>query len=273
MSKFHKSLGFVIHYAAYWNERLFNLFFLISEGLNDIILESTQINQKLYCPDEPQPAGANLRSAEDCIPLPSCPIGIDFENQKKFVPGKTCTLKRSRPVPTPQPEPTTLPFCPIDSGSDSTGINLRTNEDLVPGVTCIPRPFCPEESESDSTGINVRTNEDLVPGVTCIPLPFCPEASENDSSGINLRTNEDLVPGITCKLLPVCPEASDSNPQGINLRTNEDLVPGVTCRLQKEPDLPEKEPELPFCTADSDNEGINPRSQGGNQQNIYLYII
>ena len=239
--------------------------FLISGGLNDIILESTQINQKSYCPEDPEPTATNLRSVEDCIPLPSCPIGIDFENQKKFVPGKTCTLKRSKPVPTPQPEPTPLPFCPIDSGSDPSGINLRTNEDLVPDVTCIPRPFCPEESESDSTGINLRTNEDLVPGVTCIPLPFCPEASETESSGINLRTNEDSVPGVTCKLLPVCPEASDSDSQGINLRTNEDLVPGVTCRLLvKEPALPEKEPELPFCTIDSDINGINPRSQGGN---------
>ena len=52
--------------------------------------------------------------------------------------------------------------------------------------------------------------------------------------------------------------------QGINLRTNEDLVPGVTCRLlRKEPDLPEKEPELPFCTYDSDGKKINQR--GGNQ--------
>ena len=106
----------------------------------------------------------------------------------------------------------------------------------------------------------------------CILLPFCPEASDSDSQGINLRTNEDLVPGVTCKLLPVCPEASDSDSQGINLRTNEDLVPGVTCRLQKEPDLAEKEPELPFCTNDSDIKGINPRSQGGNHYDIYLYI-
>ena len=182
-------------------------------------------------PRPPCPQGIDFRSQSEWVPgkncklvkledLPDCPYQDPSSPRspksiEDLIPGVTC-----KP----------LPKCP-DFGSDSQGINVRQNQEgLIPGVTCIPSgesedlPFCPEDS--DEQGINVRSNDDLVPGVTCKLLPECPQ-------GIDFRSQSKWVPGKNCKLvkseeLPFCPDDSDN--KQTNVRSNEDLVPGVTCK-------------------------------------------
>merc|ERR1711976_500035 len=185
----------------------------------------------------------------DCKPKPPCPLGVDFRSQSKWAPGKNCKLVKLED----------LPFCPDES--EEEGINVRSNKDLVPGVTCQPLPKCPQ-------GIDFRSQSKWVPGKNCKlvkdeEIPFCKDEDESKPlnvrgfedckprppcpQGIDFRSQSEWVPGKNCKLvkaesLPFCPDKADE--EGINVRQNEDLIPGVTCR------------PLPECP-----QGIDFRSQ------------
>ena len=70
---------------------------------------------------------------------------------------------------------TSLPPCPLEL------IDLRTREELIPGLTCISLPPCPIKTKGDLSGeeilgeiINIRKGVELIPGETCQPLPTCP---------------------------------------------------------------------------------------------------
>ena len=80
------------------------------------------------------PLSNNLVSGVTCIPkepeiLPFCPQGIDFRNQKEWIPGKNCELITTTPQPTENTESTPLPLCPQD-------IDFRSQSEWVPGKNC-----------------------------------------------------------------------------------------------------------------------------------------
>ena len=69
-----------------------------------------------------------------CIPkepeiLPFCPQGIDFRNQKEWIPGKNCELINTTPKPAEDTESTPLPLCP-------QGNDFRSQSEWVPGKNC-----------------------------------------------------------------------------------------------------------------------------------------
>ena len=116
----------------------------------------------------------------DCKPKPPCPKGIDLRSQSEWLPGKNCKLVKAE----------ALPFCP--DKSDGEGINVRQNEDLIPGVTCLPLPDCPQ-------GIDFRSQSKWLPGKNCKlfkekSIPECPQ-------GIDFRSQSEWVPGKNCKLV------------------------------------------------------------------------
>ena len=61
-------------------------------------------------------------------------------------------------------------------------------------------PDCPTSYESGPLSLDIRQNEDLIPGVTCNAislesLPDCPITVESAPLKLDLRQNEDSVPG------------------------------------------------------------------------------
>ena len=132
-------------------------------------------------------------------------IGTDFYGLAKFA--QSCSEK-AKVVP----EDSELPPCPANP-IDDFSIDLRSQDEVIPGVTCRELPPCPAITPNDSS-------TDLIPGMTCKELPPCP-VNDYALGLIQDLTQEDIVPGVTCKELPVCPPYEDRN--------SEDIL-GVTCR-------------------------------------------
>ena len=130
-------------------------------------------------------------------------IGTDFYGLAKFA--QSCSEKA-------KVVPLELPLCPVNP-IDDFSVDLRSQDEVTPGVTCRELPPCPAIKADDSS-------TDLIPGVTCKELPPCP-VNDYALGLIQDLTQEDIVPGVTCKELPVCPPYEDRN--------SEDIL-GVTCR-------------------------------------------
>ena len=137
-------------------------------------------------------------------------IGTDFYGLAKFA--QSCSEKAK------VPEDSELPPCPANP-IDDFSIDLRSQDEVIPGVTCRELPLCPVVKADDSS-IDIRTAGDLIPGVTCKELPPCP-VNDYALGLIQDLTQEEIVPGVTCKELPVCPHYEDRN--------SEDIL-GITCR-------------------------------------------
>ena len=132
-------------------------------------------------------------------------IGTDFYGLAKFA--QSCSEKAKEVT-----EVSELPPCPANP-IDDFSIDLRSQDEITPGVTCRELPPCSAITVDDSS-------TDLIPGVTCKELPPCP-VNDYALGLIQDLTQEDIVPGVTCKELPVCPPYEDRN--------SEDIL-GVTCR-------------------------------------------
>merc|ERR1711988_1505754 len=189
-----------------------------------------------FCDDEDESKPLNVRGFKDCTPRPPCPKDIDFRSQSKWVPGKNCKLVKAEEIPFCEDEDESKPLnvrgledckpkppCP-------QGVDFRSQSKWAPGKNCKlvkleDLPFCPDESKEE--GINVRSNEDLVPGVTCRTLPKCPQ-------GIDFRSQSEWVPGKNCKLVkeeseevPFCNDEDESKP--LNVRGLKDCKPRPPC--------------------------------------------
>ena len=162
-------------------------------------------------------------------------IGTDFYGLAKFA--QSCSEKAKE-----VPEVSELPPCPANP-IDDFSIDLRSQDEVTPGVTCKELPPCPAIITVDDSSNN------LIPGMTCKELPPCP-VNDYALGLIQDLTQEDIVPGVTCKELPVCPLYEDRN--------SEDIL-GVTCR------------PLPPCPVIFDDvPDINIRA--GNSVSISKYI-
>ena len=122
-----------------------------------------------------------------CKPLPICPkedSKLDLRGDQ-HIPGLTC-IPRQEPA-----EPVELPPCPIEVDSEYDLLDIRSGEEVVPGVTCKPLPECPGKEDK----IDLRGAQHI-PGLTCIPRQ---EPSEEDLSPLlDIRTSGmELIPGMT----------------------------------------------------------------------------
>ena len=155
-------------------------------------------------------------------------IGTDFYGLAKFA--QSCSEK-AKVVP----EDSELPSCPANP-IDDFSIDLRSQEEVIPGVTCRELPPCPVITAVDIT------STDLIPGVSCKELPPCP-VTDYALGLIQDLTQEKIVPGVTCRELPVCPLYED--------RDSKDIL-GVTCKpLPPCPVTFEEIPEVDIRTGES----------------------
>merc|ERR1740122_126564 len=139
-------------------------------------------------------------------------IGTDFYGLAKFA--QSCSEKAKE-----VPEVSELPPCPANP-IDDFSIDLRSQDEVTPGMTCKELPPCPVNDYALGL-IQDLTQEDIVPGVTCKELPVCPLYED--------RNSEDIL-GVTCRPLPPCPVIFDDVPD-IDSRAGESnqAIPGVTC--------------------------------------------
>ena len=110
-------------------------------------------------------------------------------------------------------------------------LDLRGDQH-IPGLTCIPRhqpeepvelPPCPIEAESESNLLDIRSGEEVIPGVTCKLLPECPGKDDK----IDLR-GAQYIPGLTCIPRQEPLEEKDLSPL-LDIRTSGmELIPGMT---------------------------------------------
>jgi len=155
-------------------------------------------------------------------------IGTDFYGLAKFA--QSCSEKAK------VPEVSELPLCPANP-IDGFSINLRSQDEVIPGITCRELPPCPV-----MTAVDIRST-DLIPGVTCKELPPCP-VTDYALGLIQDLTQEDIVPGVTCRELPACPPYEDWD--------SKDII-GVTCKpLPPCPVIFEEIPDLDIRTGEAD---------------------